>query len=52
MPADTQCGKILVVDENVDVRALAKRFWEIAGCTAITGGWNFWRSPFVSLSWS
>ncbi len=36
MPADTHCVKILVVDDNLDIRALAKRFLEIAGYTVIT----------------
>jgi CheY-like chemotaxis protein len=36
MADDRQHGTVLVVDDNVDIRALAKRFLEIAGYTVIT----------------
>jgi DNA-binding response OmpR family regulator len=33
---DSPCGTILVVDDNLDIRAFAKRFLEIAGWTVVT----------------
>ncbi len=36
MRKDTQCGTILLVDDNVDVRAIAKAFLEHAGYSVAT----------------
>ena len=36
MTTGTQCGTILVVDDNLDVRTFAKRFLETAGWTVVT----------------
>jgi DNA-binding response OmpR family regulator len=36
MTRDTPCGTILVVDDNLDIRAFAKRFLETAGWTVLT----------------
>jgi two-component system cell cycle sensor histidine kinase/response regulator CckA len=36
MTSDTPCGTILVVDDNLDIRAFAKRFLETAGWTVVT----------------
>jgi CheY-like chemotaxis protein len=36
MTTGTQCGTILVVDDNLDIRAFAKRFLETAGWTVVT----------------
>jgi CheY-like chemotaxis protein len=36
MPEDSQCGTILVVDDNLDIRGLAQRLLELAGYTVIT----------------
>jgi len=36
MTDDSQCGTILVVDDNADVLGLAKRFLEAAGYTVVT----------------
>jgi len=36
MTYDSQCGTILVVDDNLDISAFAKRFLEIAGWTVVT----------------
>jgi two-component system cell cycle sensor histidine kinase/response regulator CckA len=35
MTSDTPCGTILVVDDNLDIRALAKRFLETGGWTVV-----------------
>jgi CheY-like chemotaxis protein len=36
MTHDTQCGTILVVDDNLDICAFAKRFLETAGWSVVT----------------
>ena len=36
MTSDSQCGTILVVDDDADIRHLAQRFLEIAGWTVVT----------------
>src|SRR5271154_7038916 len=36
MTTGMQCGTILVVDDNLDIRAFAKRFLETAGWTVVT----------------
>jgi DNA-binding NtrC family response regulator len=36
MTSDSQCGTILVVDDDADIRQLTQRFLEIAGWTVVT----------------
>ena len=36
MSLDSQCGTILVVDDNTEIRSFAKRFLETAGWTVLT----------------
>ncbi len=52
MTRDTPRGTILVVDDNVDIRAFAKRFLETAGWTVVTAadgeeGLRFYRGASI-----